>query len=115
MKQLFPSALVVLAFAALAGCQSSPPMQVSAPVAQAPVPSEPLTWVRKDGQSGRANPALADQFAADSAACGVPPMNQATNDALRAAESCMDQRGYVLVPASQAAATAEQFRRQAGY
>jgi hypothetical protein len=90
-------------------------MQVSAPVGGPNLQEEPLRWVRTDGQSGRTNPALADQFAADSAACGVPPMTTATNAALRASESCMSQRGYVLVPASQAAATAEQYRRQAGY
>lgn len=110
MKHAYPAILVLFAAAGLAGCQSTPPMQVSAP-AVAPV-SEPLAWVRKDGQSGRANPALADQFAADRAACVSPPGD---NAALRAAESCMSGRGYVLVPAAQAAATAEQFRRQAGY
>ena len=85
-------------------------MQVSAPVYAAP--EVPLAWVRTDGQSGRSNPALADQFAADRAACVSPPGD---NAALRAAEPCMSSRGYVLVPAAQAAATAEQFRRQAGY
>lgn len=105
------SAFAILALAALAGCQSSPPMQVSAPVSAVPS-SEPLAWVRKDGQSGRANPALFDQFKQDTAACVPPPGD---NAALRAAEGCMSERGYVLVPASQAAATAEQFKRQAGY
>lgn len=102
------------ALAALAGCQSSPSYQVAAP-SSSMAREEPLRWVRMDGQSGRANPALADQFVSDSAACGVPPMQSATNDALRASQACMQQRGYALVPASQAAATAEQFRRQAGY
>ncbi|MBB3929741.1 putative lipoprotein YajG [Kaistia hirudinis] len=108
------SLFALAALVTLAGCQTSPPVQVAAP--SAPMArEEPLRWVRTDGQSGRANPALADQFVADSAACGVPPMTEATNAALRASESCMSQRGYVLVPASQAAATAEQYRRQAGY
>ncbi|SHG04387.1 hypothetical protein SAMN02745157_3444 [Kaistia soli DSM 19436] len=109
MKHAY-AALVLIAAAGLAGCQSQP-MQVSAPMMAAPS-NEPLAWVRKDGQSGRANPALADQFATDRAACVAPPGD---NAALRAAESCMSGRGYVLVPASQAAATAEQFRRQARY
>ena len=108
------TALAIVALLALAGCQSSPPMQVSAP-ATSIAPEEPLRWVRTDGQSGRTNPALVDQFAADSAACGVPTMATATNDSLRAVAPCMQQRGYVLVPASQVVATAEQFRRQSGY
>jgi hypothetical protein len=74
---------------------------------------EPLAWVRTDGQSGRANPALVDQFAADRTACGVAA--NADNASLRAAEPCMSARGYVLVPASQAEATAAQFRARAGY
>lgn len=89
----------------LAGCASGPVV----PVMQ----SEPLAWVRTDGQSGRANPALVDQFAADRAACGVAA--NADNAMLRAAEPCMSARGYVLVPASQAEATAAQFRARAGY
>ncbi len=111
MKHAYAAAFVLLAATGLSACQSSQPMQVSAPVMSAPA-NEPLAWVRKDGQSGRANPALADQFAADRAACVAPPGD---NTALRAAESCMSGRGYVLVPAAQAAATAEQFRRQASY
>ena len=73
--------------------------------------SEALAWVRTDGQSGRANPALVDQFAADRAACGVTATSD--NFALRAAEACMSGRGYVLVPASQAEATAARFRANA--
>lgn len=60
-------------------------------------------WVRADGQSGRDNPALAAQFAADKAACtqaGSPEPDRA----------CMDQRGYLLVPADQAAAKAAELR-----
>ena len=58
------------------------------------VNEEPLAWVRTDGQSGRANPALVDQFAADRAACGIAQGGD--NNALRGAEPCMRQRGYVL-------------------
>lgn len=108
------SLFALVALAGLAGCQSSQPVQVSAPGVYAPQ-EEPLRWVRTDGQRGSANPALADQFTADSAACGVPPVSMASNAALRAAEGCMSARGYALVPESQAAATLEQFRRQAGY
>lgn len=80
----------------------------SAPPPSASVTQEPLAWVRTDGQSGRANPALVDQFASDRAACGIA--DTADNNALRGAEACMSKRGYVLVPASQAEATAAQFR-----
>jgi len=111
MKHASAALLVLIAAAGLAGCESTASRQVPAPAVTAPS-NEPLAWVRKDGQSGRANPALADQFAIDRGACVQAPGD---NAALRAAESCMSQRGYVLVPASQAAATAAQFRRQAGY
>ena len=92
---------VVLMSALLASCGSAPMMT-------APMQSESLVWIRTDGQSGRANPALVDQFASDRAACGVTPTSD--NFALRAAEACMSTRGYALVPASQAEATAASFR-----
>ncbi|MBB5753773.1 hypothetical protein [Prosthecomicrobium pneumaticum] len=102
--------LAALAVIGLSGCTS---LESSRPVRMASIaPEEGLTWVRTDGQSGRANPALLDQFAADRAACVAPP---ADNAALRAAESCMSARGYVLVAQSQAAATAAEFRRRQGY
>ncbi len=85
--------------AGLTACATSAPPAVS---------EEPLAWVRTDGQSGRANPALVDQFAADRTACGFAAT--ADNSALRGAEPCMSKRGYVLVPASQAEATAAKFR-----
>jgi hypothetical protein len=100
---MIPMAAATLC-ALLAGCGSGPMM----PLMQ----EEPLAWVRTDGQSGRANPALVDQFAADRTACGIAAVTD--NAALRAAEPCMSARGYVLVPASQAEATAAQFRAQAG-
>ena len=87
----------------LAGCMSSG----GGPT----LSEEPLAWVRTDGQSGRANPALVDQFAADRSACGIA--SGGDNSALRAAEGCMNKRGYVLVPASEAEATAERFRAAA--
>ncbi len=60
-------------------------------------------WVRSDGQSGRDNPALAAQFNTDKAACTFG--GSAEPD-----RSCMDQRGYLLVPADQAAAKAAELR-----
>ena len=66
--------------------------------------SEIGVWVRTDGQSGRTNPALAQQFEADRAACmfaGEPDRN------------CMAGRGYVLVPQSQAEAKAAELRAAA--
>jgi hypothetical protein len=71
----------------------------------------PMTWVRTDGQSGRSNPALADQFAVDRAACVTS--NSTGNTALRVAEPCMAKRGYVLVPADQADVTAAKYRAAA--
>jgi hypothetical protein len=114
MNHISVCALAFVALATLAGCQSSQPMQVSAPMSST-TPEEPLRWIRTDGQRGSANPALADQFTTDSAYCSVPPVSAATNAALRLVEPCMASRGYALVPASQAAAALEQYRRQAGY
>jgi hypothetical protein len=67
-----------------------------------------LTWVRTDGQSGKANPALADQFTKDRTECIASP--NPDNQALIAARDCMAKRGYVLVAADQAEATAAKFR-----
>jgi hypothetical protein len=69
-----------------------------------------LTWVRSDGQSGKANPALADQFTKDRSEC-IPAPNP-DNAALIAARDCMAKRGYVLVAADQAEATAAKFRAE---
>jgi hypothetical protein len=74
------------------------------------VPQEQMVWVRTDGQSGKSNPALADQFVQDRSFC--MPGGAADNAALQAAAPCMQQRGDVLVPASQAEATAARFRAQ---
>ncbi len=94
----------------LAGCASGPsPMMMSAPAPM--MATESLVWVRTDGQSGRTNPGLASLFATDRSLCGVSAASD--NAALRAAEPCMNGRGYVLVPASQAEATAASFRSQA--
>jgi hypothetical protein len=65
--------------------------------------SEPGVWVRADGQSGRENPSLATIFNSDKAAC--TPAGSVEPD-----RTCMAQRGYVLVPESQAASKAAEFR-----
>ena len=90
-----------LIVAGLAGCAGGTPQFAS-------TDQQPLVWVRTDGQSGKANPALADQFSRDREACGVSA--QADNTALLAARDCMSKRGYVLVSADQAEATAAKFR-----
>ena len=104
MRHVLIAAAAVTLGTILAGCGTGPMLQM-------PVAEQPLAWVRTDGQSGRANPALVDQFAADRAACGIT--GSTNNAGLRAAEPCMSARGYVLVPAAQAEATAAQFRNQA--
>src|SRR5438128_916591 len=70
--------------------------------------SQRLTWVRTDGQSGKANPALADQFTKDRSEC--VGSSSSDNAALLAARDCMSKRGYVLVSADQSEATAAKFR-----
>ena len=60
-------------------------------------------WVRSDGQSGRDNPSLAVIFESDKAACTVAGNPEPDR-------GCMASRGYVLVPASQAASKAAEFR-----
>ena len=90
-----------LVLSGLAGCAGGSPFTST---------EQSLVWVRTDGQSGKANPALADQFGKDRADCGVSA--QADNAALLAARDCMSKRGYVLVSADQADATAAKFRAQ---
>ncbi len=87
-------AALLLVGSGLAGCSLSQPSQQQA--------AEPEIWLRTDGQSGRTNPALAAQFDADKAACTV-----AGGGIDRA---CMTSRAYILVPASQAEATAARLR-----
>jgi len=93
---------LILALVGLAGCGGGGP-EIAAT-------QQPLVWVRTDGQSGKANPALADQFSKDREACNVSA--QADNAALLAARDCMAKRGYVLVSADQAEATAAKFRSE---
>lgn len=92
------AALAALALAACAG-----PLAESGG-ASAPAVEEGL-WLRTDGQSGRDNPAIAQQFEVDKAACmagGEPD------------RTCMAARGYVLVRADQAEMRAAQLRAAAG-
>ena len=100
-KEILLSMLVAVA---LAGCNSNRMFSSAAPSsAAAPVIHSDGVWLRTDGQSGRENPALAAKFESDKAACTVPSGIQ---------RACMTQRGYVLVPPEQAAATAAQLRAQ---
>jgi hypothetical protein len=90
-----------LAVLALAGC--------AGPIAESGGAAAPAVvegvWLRTDGQSGRDNPAIAQQFEVDKAACmaGTEPDR-----------TCMAARGYVLVRADQAEARAAQLRAAAG-
>jgi hypothetical protein len=61
-------------------------------------------WLRSDGQSGKNNPVIAQQFAADKAACGT---------VIGVDRACMAQRGYLLVPESQVEAKAAELRAAA--
>ena len=84
----------------LAGCASTS----NGPGYGAPPGAVAGIWLRKDGLSGRDNPALAEKFAVDKAAC-----TQAFNSVDRA---CMDQRGYLLVPQDQVEQRAMELRAQ---
>jgi hypothetical protein len=99
-KEIF--LLVSVVAVALAGCNSTRTFS-SAPAPSAPVIHSDGVWLRTDGQSGRENPALAAKFESDKAACTVSGGIQ---------RACMTQRGYILVPQEQAAATAEKLRSQ---
>ena len=61
-------------------------------------------WLRTDGQSGRNNPALAQQFEIDKASC---------TDRGQVNQLCMTHRGYILVPQSQVEAKAAELRAAA--
>lgn len=117
-------ALWIIAAVALGGCVTTPP-------------PEPRVWVRTDGQKGSENPALAQQFEIDKTIClgetqktavGMAPIYyQGVAGAIQASQieqqrgaaleqviqGCMAQKGYVYVPQSQAAETANRFRSAA--
>jgi hypothetical protein len=88
--------LIIVAAALLGGCAGMAPP----PNAPAVIPG---VWLRSDGQSGRDNPALAQQFEVDKAACTSPGSPEPNR-------TCMGQRGYILVPQDQAAAKAAELR-----
>jgi hypothetical protein len=90
MRKIAVSLLIALA---LAGCNAA---RMSHPQF-----TEEQIWLRTDGRSGRDDPALAAQFAADKAACTVPGGLD---------RACMTSRAYILVPKSQADATATRLR-----
>lgn len=98
-----PTAIIVVL---LAGCTTSPSV-----------------WMRTDGQSGRTNPALAQQFKIDQTICrgetqrakiqGGPIMSndgwaqlsaslERGEQARDVERGCMAQHGYMLVPAREA-------------
>ncbi len=99
------SLMIVLAFAGLAGCATQ----------------QEMVWVRTDGQSGKANPVLTQQFRVDQTICQgdlqkanmsatpiySPGLIGAIGDDITrgqqdrdVARGCMAQRGYVQVPKS---------------
>jgi hypothetical protein len=89
------SAVLLVVAVGLCGCSLS---QRSQPTESA----EDSVWMRTDGKRASADPVLAAQFDSDKAACTV-----AGGGIERA---CMTQRGYILVPQSQAEATAARLR-----
>ncbi len=107
--------LTVLAGAmALAGCQAAPQQTARLP-ATTPQMQQPqqqqqaqMVWVRTDGQRGAGNPALLEQYQMDTSAC--PGSLQMS----RGAQECMGQRGYILVPVTEAEETRRLFAAQRG-
>jgi hypothetical protein len=87
-------AVLILVAVGLSGCSLSQPSR--------PQSAENSVWMRTDGKRASADPVLAAQFDSDKAACTV-----AGGGIERA---CMTQRGYILVPQSQAEATAARLR-----
>lgn len=88
--------MIVASAALLAGCMSTGSVQQTA--------GNQGIWLRTDGQSGRTNPALAQQFEVDRASC---------TDQGQVNQLCMAHRGYILVPESQAEAKAAELRAAA--
>lgn len=96
-KEIAASLLVVMV---LAGCNLTRTVRTDRPQV-----AEEQIWLRTDGKSSRGNPALAAQFQSDTAACTV----QGGLD-----RNCMTKRAYILVPKSQAEATAAKLRSANG-
>jgi hypothetical protein len=95
-------AIATIAALVLSGC-AGPTMAPRVGYSMLP-PAEKGIWLRTDGQSGKNNPAIAQQFAADKAAC----LNGIDVD-----RGCMAQRGYLLVPESQVETKAAELRAAA--
>ena len=101
-------------------------------------PQESLIWVRTDGRVGSGNPALQQQYQINTTIClgevqksaaGAPIIyyqglagaisagmiqSQQQRAYLDIMKGCMAQRGYLLVPQSQAETMSAGFRRRAG-
>ena len=92
-KQIAVSLLIALV---LSGCNLTRTSQPQ---------EEEQIWLRTDGKSGRDDPALAEQFKADEAACTVQRIVD---------RACMTKRAYIRVPISQAEATAARLRAASG-
>lgn len=101
--------------------------------------TDPMVWVRTDGQRATGNPALEQQYKIDSAICvgeaqkaglaapvvymNANPVSAATAGAVVGSQAragqdvmagCMAQRGYLHVPMSQAPSTAAALAATAG-
>jgi hypothetical protein len=97
-------AIATVAALVLSGC-AGPAVAPTGGYSMPPAPpAEKVIWLRTDGQSGKNNPAIAQQFAADKAACG---------NGIDVDRGCMAQRGYLLVPESQVEAKAAELRAAA--
>jgi len=101
MRAISIATLVALVLSGCAGPTVAPRVGYSMLPAQ---PAEKGIWLRTDGQSGKNNPAIAQQFAADKTAC----LNGIDVD-----RGCMAQRGYLLVAESQVEAKAAELRAAA--
>lgn len=119
MRRIVWLALLV---SALSGCQTQ-------------AQQEQYLWVRTDGRSGAKDPALQAQYEIDRTVCfgevqksaaGAPVIyysglegaitaammqSQYTKVYIDIMKGCMAGRGYLMVPASQAAAVAESLRK----
>jgi hypothetical protein len=94
---------IAVAALVLSGC-AAPLVGPNAGQVSAPRVVEGI-WLRTDGRSGRDDPVIAQQFEVDKAACMVGAEPDPT---------CMQARGYLLVPAAQVETRAAQLRAAAG-
>jgi hypothetical protein len=97
-------AIATVAALVLSGC-AGPTVAPTVGYGMLPAPpAEKEIWLRTDGQSGKNNPTIAQQFAADKAACG---------NGIDVDRGCMAQRGYLLVAESQVETKAAELRAAA--